>query len=241
MDERTVFKMRIELKLISAFLVGVATGAGAMYIYKKKHPEVVTVTEYYPVTMKKVEDKGSVIENATKEAREIIEKAGKELKEINDKVIPMTDYKKYSEISKGYKFTESGLKPLDLTKLKDHFEEGNHIADKESESEKVEEKTEEDDNEDIEIVLNDGFVLDSNDFDYYGVTRFKDDVYIDEYSEVLEDIDDHIGKEAHERLKDGETEFTVKNYLKGNLYEITQEDQTYDEFLEMTKAIRDED
>ena len=241
MDERTVFKMRIELKLISAFLVGVATGAGAMYIYKKKHPEVVTVTEYYPVTMKKVEDKGSVIENATKEAREIIEKAGKELKEINDKVIPMTDYKKYSEISKGYKFTESGLKPLDLTKLKDHFEEGDHIADKESESEKVEEKTEEDDNEDIEIVSNDSFVLDSNDFDYYGVTRFKDDVYIDEYSEVLEDIDDHIGKEAHERLKDGETEFTVKNYLKGNLYEITQEDQSYEEFLEMTRAMRDED
>ena len=233
--------MRTELKLISAFLVGVATGAGAMYIYKKKHPEVVTVTEYYPVTMKKVEDKGSVIENATKEAREIIEKAGKELKEINDKVIPMTDYKKYSEISKGYGSTESGLKPLDLTKLKDHFEEGNHIADKESESEKVEEKTEEDDNEDIEIVSNDGFVLDSNDFDYYGETRFKDDVYIDEYSEVLEDIGDHIGKEAHERLKDGETEFTVKNYLKGNLYEITQEDQTYDEFLEMTRAMRDED
>lgn len=241
MDERTVFKMRIELKLISAFLVGVATGAGVMYIYKKEHPEVVTVTEYYPVTMKKVEDKGSVIENATKEAREIIEKGGKELKEINDKVIPMTDYKKYSEISKGYKFTESGLKPLDLTKLKDHFEEGNHIADKESESEKVEEKTEEDDNEDIEIVSNDGFVLDSNDFDYYGVTRFKDDVYIDEYSEVLEDIEDHIGKKAHEMLKDGETEFTVKNYLKGNLYEITQEDQTYEEFLEMTRAMRDED
>nr|DAS18104.1 MAG TPA: YtxH-like protein [Caudoviricetes sp.] len=233
--------MRIELKLISAFLVGVATGAGAMYIYKKKHPEVVTVTEYYPVTMKKVEDKGSVIEKATKEARETIEKATKELEEINDKVIPMTDYKKYSEISKGYKVTESGLKPLDLTKLKDHFEEGNHIAEKESESEKVEEKSEEDEDENIEIVSNDGFVLDSNDFDYYGVTRFKDDVYIDEYSEVLEDIDDHIGKEAHERLKDGETEFTVKNYLKGNLYEITQEDQTYEEFLEMTKAIRDED
>lgn len=224
--------MRINLQLISAFLVGVATGAGTMFIYKKKHPEVVTVTEYYPVTMKKVEDKGSVIENATKEAREIIEKAGNELKEINDKVIPMTDYKKYSEISKGYKLTESGLKPLDLTKLKDHFEEGNHIVDKESEPENV---------ENIEIVSNDGFVLDSNDFDYYGVTRFKDDVYIDEYSEVLEDIDDHIGKEAHERLKDGETEFTVKNYLKGNLYEITQEDQTYEEFLEMTKAIRDED
>lgn len=224
--------MRINLQLISAFLVGVATGAGAMYIYKKKHPEVVTVTEYYPVTMKKVEDKGSVIENATKEA-------GKELKEINDKVIPMTDYKKYSEISKGYKLTESGLKLLDLTKLKDHFEEGNHIADKESEPENVEEQTEEDEN--IEIVSNDGFVLDSNDFDYYGVTRFKDDVYIDEYSEVLEDIDDHIGKEAHERLKDGTTEFTVKNYLKGNLYEITQEDQTYEEFLEMIKAIRDED
>nr|DAQ18481.1 MAG TPA: YtxH-like protein [Caudoviricetes sp.] len=233
--------MRINLQLISAFLVGVATGAGAMFIYKKKHPEVVTVTEYYPVTMKKVEDKGSVIENATKEAREIIEKAGKELKEINDKVTPMTDYKKYSEISKGYKFTESGLKPLDLTKLKDHFEEGNHIADKESEvePEKREEESEED--EDIEIVSNDGFVLDSNDFDYYGVTRFKDDVYIDEYSEVLEDIEDHIGKKAHEMLKDGETEFTVKNYLKGNLYEITQEDQTYEEFLEMTRAMRDED
>ena len=42
-------------------------------------------------------------------------------------------------------------------------------------------------------------------------------------------------------LKDGKTEFTVKNYLKGNLYEITQEDQTYEEFLEMTRAMRDED
>lgn len=226
--------MRINLQLISAFLVGVATGAGAMLIYKKKHPEVVTVTEYYPVTMKPTDEQVNVVEHVTKEARESIKKAEKE-----DKVIPMTDYKKYSEISKGYKVTESGLKPLDLTKLKDHFEEGNHIADKESEPENVEEKSEED--EDIEIVSNDGFVLDSNDFDYYGVTRFKDDVYIDEYSEVLEDIDDHIGKEAHERLKDGETEFTVKNYLKGNLYEITQEDQTYEEFLEMTKAIRDED
>jgi vacuolar-type H+-ATPase subunit H len=224
--------MRTELKLISAFLVGVATGAGAMYIYKKKHPETITVTEYYPVTMKKVEDQGNVIKNATNEAREIIEKATKELKDINDKVVPMTDYKKYSETLKGYKVTEEGLK-----ELKEHFEEGNHIADKEPE----EVETEEEEDEDIEIVSNDGFVLDSNDFDYIGVTRFKDDVYIDEYSEVIENIDDHIGKKAHKMLKDNETEFTVKNYLKGNLYEITQEDQTYDEFLEMTRAIRDED
>ena len=224
--------MRNELKLISAFLVGVATGAGVMYIYKKKHPETITVTEYYPVTMKKVEDQGNTIKNATNEAREIIEKATKELKEMNDNVVPMTDYKKYSETLKGYKVTEEGLK-----ELKEHFEEGNHIADKEPE----EVETEEDEDEDIEIVSNDGFVLDSNDFDYVGVTRFKDDVYIDEYSELIENIDDHIGKKAHEKLKDNETEFTVKNYLKGNLYEITQEDQTYDEFLEMTRAIRDED
>lgn len=223
--------MKTELKLISAFLVGVATGAGAMYIYKKKHPEVVTVTEYIPVTMKKVEDQGTVIENATKEAREIIEKATNEIKDINENVVKMTDYKKYSDISKGYKVTEEGLK-----ELKNHFEEGNHIVDKE-----VEETPEEEDDENIEIVSNDGFVLDSNDFDYYGVTRFKDDKYIDEYSELLDPIDDHIGKKAHEMLKDGTTEFTVKNYLKGNLYEITQEDQTYEEFLEMIKAIRDED
>ena len=220
--------MRTELKLISAFLVGVATGAGAMYIYKKKHPETITVTEYYPVTMKKVEDQGNVIEKATNEAREIIEKATKELK---DNVVSMTDYKKYSETLKGYKVTEEGLK-----ELKEHFEEGNHIADKESEEVEL---TEEEEDENIEIVSNDGFVLDSNDFDYVGVTRFKDDVYIDEYSEVLENIDDHIGKKAHEMLKDGKTEFTVKNYLKGNLYEITQEDQTYEEFLDLTRAIRD--
>lgn len=232
--------MRTELKLISAFLVGVATGAGAMYIYKKKHPEVVTVTEYYPVTMKKVENQGTVIENATKEAREIIEKATNEIKDINENVVKMTDYKKYSDISKGYKVTETGLKELDLEKLKDHFEEGNHIQDARTDvHETPEELTEEDEN--IEIVSNDGFVLDSNDFDYIGVTRFTDDKYIDEYSEVLENIDDHIGKKAHEMLKDGKTEFTVKNYLKGNLYEITQEDQTYDEFLEMTRAMRDED
>lgn len=229
--------MRIELKLISAFLVGVATGAGAMYIYKKKHPETVTVTEYYPVTMKKVESQGSVIEKATNEAKEIIEKATNELKEFNDKVVPMTDYKKYSDISKGYKVSNEGVEQVDVSKLKEHFEEGNHIADKEPE----EVETEEEEDEDIEIVSNDGFVLDSNDFDYIGVTRFKDDVYIDEYSEVIDNIDDHIGKKAHKMLKDNETEFTVKNYLKGNLYEITQEDQTYDEFLEMTRAIRDED
>ena len=228
--------MRTELKLISAFLVGVATGAGAMCIYKKKHPEVVTVTEYFPVTMKKVENQGTVIEKATKEANEIIEKATKELEEINENVVKMTDYKKYSDISKGYKVTEEGLK-----ELKNHFEEGNHIVDKEPEVENEPVEEEEDENEDIEIVSNDGFVLDSNDFDYYGVTRFKDDVYMDEYSEVLENIDDHIGKKAHEMLKDGKTEFTVKNYLKGNLYEITQEDQTYEEFLELTKAMRDED
>lgn len=234
--------MRTELKLISAFLVGVATGAGAMYIYKKKHPEVTTVTEYIPVTMKKVEDQGTVIENATKEAREIIEKATNEIKDINENVVKMTDYKKYSDISKGYKVTETGLKELDLEKLKDHFEEGNHIQDARTDvHETPEEVTEEDEDENIEIVSNDGFVLDSNDFDYYGVTRFKDDVYIDEYSEVLENIDDHIGKKAHDMLKDNETEFTVKNYLKGNLYEITQEDQTYEEFLEMTRAMRDED
>lgn len=227
--------MRTELKLISAFLVGVATGAGAMYIYKKKHPEVTTVTEYFPVTVKKVEDQGTVIENATKEAIEIIEKATKDIEDINENVVKITDYKKYSEISKGYKVTEEGLK-----ELKTHFEEGKHIADKEPEVE-TEPAEEEEDNEDIEIVSNDGFVLDSNDFDYYGVTRFKDDVYMDEYSEVLENIDDHIGKKAHDMLKDDKTEFTVKNYLKGNLYEITQEDQTYEEFLEMTKAIRDED
>lgn len=226
--------MRTELKLISAFLVGVATGAGAMYIYKKKHPEVVTVTEYIPVTMKKVEDQGTVIENATKEAREIIEKATNEIKDINENVVKITDYKKYSEISKGYKVTEEGLQ-----ELKTHFEEGNHIADKEPEVET--ESVEEDENEDIEIVSNDGFVLDSNDFDYIGVTRFTDDKYIDEYSELLDPIEDHIGKKAHEMLKDGTTEFTVKNYLKGNLYEITQEDQTYEEFLEMTRAMRDED
>lgn len=227
--------MRTELKLISAFLVGVATGAGAMYIYKKKHPEVVTVTEYIPVTMKKVENQGTVIENATKEAREIIEKATNEIKDINENVVKMTDYKKYSDISKGYKVTEEGLK-----ELKNHFEEGNHIVDKEpQEVEETEE--EEDDDENIEIVSNDGFVLDSNDFDYYGVTRFTDDKYIDEYSELLDPIEDHIGKKAHEMLKDGKTEFTVKNYLKGNLYEITQEDQTYEEFLEMTRAMRDED
>lgn len=228
--------MRTELKLISAFLVGVATGAGAMYIYKKKHPEVVTVTEYIPVTMKKVEAQGTVIENATKEAREIIEKATNEIKDINENVVKMTDYKKYSDISKSYKVTEEGLK-----ELKNHFEEGNHIVDKEPEVETESVEEEENEDEDIEIVSNDGFVLDSNDFDYYGVTRFTDDVYIDEYSEVLENIDDHIGKKAHDMLKDGKTEFTVKNYLKGNLYEITQEDQTYEEFLEMTKAIRDED
>lgn len=227
--------MRTELKLISAFLVGVATGAGAMYIYKKKHPEVVTVTEYYPVTMKKVEKQGTVIENATKEAREIIEKATKELDGINENVVKMTDYKKYSDISKGYKVTEEGLK-----ELKEHFEEGNHIAEKEPEVE-TEPVEEEEEDENIEIVSNDGFVLDSNDFDYIGVTRFKDDKYIDEYSELIENIDDHIGKKAHDKLKDNETEFTVKNYLKGNLYEITQEDQTYEEFLEMTRAMRDED
>lgn len=230
--------MRTELKLISAFLVGVATGAGAMYIYKKKHPETITVTEYFPVTMKKVEDQGNVIKNATNEARDIIEKATKEIKEMNDKVVPMTDYKKYSDISKGYKVSNEGIEPVDVSKLKEHFEEGNHIVDKESEEVEL---TEEEEDENIEIVSNDGFVLDSNDFDYIGVTRFKDDVYIDEYSEVLENIDDHIGKKAHEKLKDNETEFTVKNYLKGNLYEITQEDQTYEEFLELTKAMRDED
>lgn len=228
--------MRTELKLISAFLVGVATGAGAMYIYKKKNPEVTTITEYFPVTMKKVEDQGTVIEKATKEANKIIEKATNEFKEANENVVKMTDYKKYSDISKGYKVTEEGLK-----ELKTHFEEGKHIADKEPEVETESVEEEEDENEDIEIVSNDGFVLDSNDFDYYGVTRFKDDVYMDEYSEVLENIDDHIGKKAHEMLKDGKTEFTVKNYLKGNLYEITQEDQTYEEFLEMTRAMRDED
>lgn len=225
--------MRTELKLISAFLVGVATGAGAMYIYKKKHPEVVTVTEYLTFPKKDTEEKPNVVENATKEAREIIEKATNEIKDINENVVKMTDYKKYSDISKGYKVTEEGLK-----ELKTHFDEGNHIVDKESEES---EETEEEEDENIEIVSNDGFVLDSNDFDYYGVTRFTDDVYMDEYSDVLENIEDHIGKKAHEMLKDGKTEFTVKNYLKGNLYEITQEDQTYEEFLEMTKAIRDED
>lgn len=228
--------MRTELKLISAFLVGVATGAGAMYIYKKKHPEVVTVTEYLTFPKKDEEEKPNVVEHVTEEVKEVIEKAEKELEKIKEEVSGKVDYKKYSEISKGYKVTEEGLK-----ELKTHFEEGKHIADKEPEVETEPVEDEEDENEDIEIVSNDGFVLDSNDFDYYGVTRFKDDKYIDEYSELLDPIDDHIGKKAHEMLKDGTTEFTVKNYLKGNLYEITQEDQTYEEFLEMTKAMRDED
>lgn len=230
--------MRTELKLISAFLVGVATGAGAMYIYKKKHPEVVTVTEYLTFPKKDTEEKPNVVEHVTEEVKEVIEKAEKELEEIKEEVAGKIDYKKYSDISKGYKVTEEGLKELDLTKLKDHFEEGNHIQDARTD---VHETPEEDEDEDIEIVSNDGFVLDSNDFDYYGVTRFEDDVYIDEYSELLDPIEDHIGKKAHDMLKDGKTEFTVKNYLKGNLYEITQEDQTYEEFLELTKAMRDED
>lgn len=228
--------MRTELKLISAFLVGVATGAGAMHIYKKKHPEVVTVTEYLTFPKKDAEGKSNVVEHVTEEVKEVIEKAEKELEGIKKEVAGKIDYKKYSDISKGYKVTEEGLK-----ELKNHFEEGKHIADKEPEVETESVEEEEDDNEDIEIVSNDGFVLDSNDFDYYGVTRFKDDKYIDEYSELLDPIEDHIGKKAHEMLKDGKTGFTVKNYLKGNLYEITQEDQTYEEFLEMTKAIRDED
>lgn len=222
--------MRTELKLISAFLVGVATGAGAMYIYKKKHPETITVTEYLPLVKK-------VTEEDMKEVSKKVEEHLKKIEETKDTedVAVKTDYKKYSDISKGYKVTEEGLK-----ELKTHFEEGKHIADKEPEVE-TEPVEEEEDDEDIEIVSNDGFVLDSNDFDYYGVTRFKDDKYIDEYSELLDPIEDHIGKKAHKMLKDGKTEFTVKNYLKGNLYEITQEDQTYEEFLEMTKAIRDED
>lgn len=233
--------MRTELKLISAFLVGVATGAGAMYIYKKKHPEVVTVTEYITFPKKDTEEKPNVVEHVTEEVKEVIEKAEKELEEIKEEVAGKIDYKKYSDISKGYKVTEEGLKELDLTKLKDHFEEGNHIQDARTDVHETPEEEEEDDDEDIEIVSNDGFVLDSNDFDYYGVTRFKDDKYIDEYSELLDPIEDHIGKKAHEMLKDGKTEFTVKNYLKGNLYEITQEDQTYEEFLELTNAMRDED
>lgn len=220
--------MRTELKLISAFLVGVATGAGAMYIYKKKHPEVVTVTEYLTFPKKVTEEDAKEVSRKVKEHLEKIE----ETKDAED-VVVKTDYKKYSDISKGYKVTEEGLK-----ELKNHFKEGNHIVDKEPEEA---EETEEEEDENIEIVSNDGFVLDSNDFDYYGVTRFKDDKYIDEYSVLLDPIEDHIGKKAHEMLKDGKTEFTVKNYLKGNLYEITQEDQTYEEFLEMTKAIRDED
>lgn len=233
--------MRTELKLISAFLVGVATGAGAMYIYKKKHPEVVTVTEYLTFPKKDTEEKPNVVEHVTEEVKEVIEKAEKELEEIKEEVSGKIDYKKYSEISKGYKVTETGLKELDLEKLKDHFEEGNHIQDARTDVHEAPEEVTEEEDENIEIVSNDGFVLDSNDFDYYGVTRFTDDVYMDEYSEVLENIDDHIGKKAHDMLKDGETEFTVKNYLKGNLYEITQEDQTYEEFLELTKAMRDED
>lgn len=233
--------MRTELKLISAFLVGVATGAGAMYIYKKKHPEVVTVTEYLTFPKKDTEEKPNVVEHVTEEVKEVIEKAEKELEEIKEEVAGKIDYKKYSEISKGYKVTETGLKELDLEKLKDHFEEGNHIQDARTDVHETPEEVTEEDDEDIEIVSNDGFVLDSNDFDYYGVTRFKDDVYIDEYSELLDPIEDHIGKKAHDMLKDGKTEFTVKNYLKGNLYEITQEDQTYEEFLELTKAMRDED
>lgn len=225
--------MRTELKLLSAFLVGVATGAGAMYIYKKKHPEVVTVTEYLTFPKKDTEEKPNVVEHVTEEVKEVIEKAEKELEEIKEEVAGKIDYKKYSEISKGYKVTEEGLK-----ELKTHFEEGKHIADKEPE---VKTEPDEEEDENIEIVSNDGFVLDSNDFDYIGVTRFTDDKYIDEYSELLDPIEDHIGKKAHDMLKDNKTEFTVKNYLKGNLYEITQEDQTYEEFLEMTKAIRDED
>lgn len=228
--------MRTELKLFSAFLVGVATGAGAMYIYKKKHPEVVTVTEYLTFPKKVTEEDAKEVSRKVKEHLEkMADKAEEKLEGIKEEVSGKIDYKKYSDISKGYKVTEEGLK-----ELKTHFEEGKHIADKEPEAE-TEPVEKEDDDEDIEIVSNDGFVLDSNDFDYYGVTRFTDDVYMDEYSEVLENIDDHIGKKAHEMLKDGKTEFTVKNYLKGNLYEITQEDQTYEEFLEMTRAMRDED
>ena len=228
--------MRTELKLISAFLVGVATGAGAMCIYKKKHPEVVTVTEYLPNAKK-------VTEEDMKEVSRKVEEHLKKIEETKDTedVAVKTDYRKYNEISKGYKVTETGLKELDLEKLKDHFEEGNHIQDARTDVHETPEEVTEEEDEDIEIVSNDGFVLDSNDFDYYGVTRFTDDKYIDEYSELLDPIEDHIGKKAHEMLKDGKTEFTVKNYLKGNLYEITQEDQTYEEFLEMTKAMRDED
>lgn len=233
--------MRTELKLISAFLVGVATGAGVMYIYKKKNPEVVTVTEYLTFPKKDTEEKPNVVEHVTEEVKEVIKKAEKELEEIKEEVSGKIDYKKYSEISKGYTVTETGLKELDLEKLKDHFEEGNHIQDARTDVHETPEEVTEEDDEYIEIVSNDGFVLDSNDFDYYGVTRFTDDKYIDEYSELLDPIEDHIGKKAHEMLKDGKAEFTVKNYLKGNLYEITQEDQTYEEFLEMTKAIRDED
>lgn len=233
--------MRTELKLISAFLVGVATGAGAMYIYKKKHPEVVTVTEYLTFPKKDTEEKPNVVEHVQEEVKEVIEKAEKELEDIKEEVSGKIDYKKYSEISKGYKVTETGLKELDLEKLKDHFEEGNHIQEARTDVHETSEEVTEEDDEDIEIVSNDGFVLDSNDFDYIGVTRFTDDKYIDEYSELLDPIEDHIGKKAREMLKDGKTEFTVKNYLKGNLYEITQEDQTYEEFLELTKAMRDED
>ena len=222
--------MKINATHALAYVLGCATGAVSVYYYfKNKQVEIDydTLMKDHDSNMEsQEEDKPN--EPAEDDDEKSVVTYGEVLNKIDSYKDILKTYKSLKDDDKVPYFKVSDVKgdSADITKL---VEEEPKSSDNEH--------TEEDD---IEIVSLDGFVLDSADFDYIGLTRFKDDVFIDEYSERIDNIIEHIGLKAYNMVRDGETEIAIKNYIKGNLYEITQEDQTYDDYLELMREFNND-
>lgn len=221
--------MKINATHLLAYTLGCATGAVSVYYYfKNKQVEI-----DYDTLMK--DHDATIEDNTDVESKESVESDKKNIVTYGE-VLNKID--SYTDILKTYKsLKDDGTVP--------YFKVSDVKGDSADITKLVEEEPKSSDNEhseedDIEIVSRDGFVLDSADFDYIGLTRFKDDIFIDEYSERIDDIIEHIGVKAYNMVKDGETEITIKNYIKGNLYEITQEDQTYDDYLELMREFNND-
>lgn len=217
--------MKIKATHALAYVLGCATGAVSVYYYfKNKQVEI-----DYDTLMK---DHDSNIETQDKDKPNETTEDGKETNIVTyGEVLNKLD--SYQDILKTYKSLKGDDKVpyFKVSDVKGDSADITKLVEEEPKS-SIDEHSEEDD---IEIIPLDELVLDSGDFDYIGLTRFKDDVFVDEYSERIDNIIEHIGLKAYNMVRDGETEIAIKNYIKGNLYEITQEDQMYDDYLELMK------
>lgn len=85
----------------------------------------------------------------------------------------------------------------------------------------------------IEIIPMVDFVLDDYDYELGSWTLFSDDIMMNEYYEVVEHPEHYLGDRIMKRLYDHELEeVCVRNHNLKTVYEITRDNQTYDDFCE---------